>query len=195
MTLKQKILKLTYPLLILGQRLSGQRKVISNELNKTPNLPIYNLNVLLSDGQTLPLHQLKGKKMLIVNTASDCGYTPQYAELQKLYEQKKDDLEIIAVPSNDFKEQEKRSDAEITQFCSINYGVRFPLAKKAVVKKETAQSPLFRWLSSRDENGWLNKAPSWNFSKYLINEQGVLTHYFDPAVSPMGEEMLNAINK
>ena len=131
---------------------------------------------------------------MIVNTASDCGYTPQYAELQKLYQHAKEELEIIAFPANDFKEQEKGTDEEIAQFCSLNYGVSFPLTKKTVVVKGEAQHPVFRWLTSRDKNGWNNEAPSWNFAKYLINENGVLTHCFDPAVSPLSTEVTAAVN-
>jgi glutathione peroxidase len=132
--------------------------------------------------------------VLLVNTASNCGYTPQYAELQKLYQASKEELEIIAIPANDFKEQEKGTDEEIATFCSINYGVSFPIAKKGTVIKQPNQHPVFRWLSTKTLNGWNEKTPSWNFAKYLVNEEGVLTHYFEPAVSPLSEEVIQAVH-
>jgi glutathione peroxidase len=131
----------------------------------------------------------------LVNTASNCGYTNQYEELQQLYEQYNNRLVILGFPSNDFKEQEKGNDDEIARFCKINYGVTFPLMKKSVVIKGAGQNPVFQWLSDAAQNGWNTKTPSWNFSKYLVNESGMLTHYFDPAISPLSKEVLAAINK
>jgi glutathione peroxidase len=130
---------------------------------------------------------------LLVNTASNCGYTNQYNDLQKLYLQFNNQLEIIAFPANDFNEQEKGSDSDIARFCKVNFGVTFPLAKKTVVVKSSNQNNIFRWLTSKARNGWNDKAPSWNFSKYLIDEQGTLTHYFDPSISPLSEEVKKAI--
>lgn len=193
MTLRQKILKWFYPALIAFNRLKGSRE-IKNASGKAPATPFYDLSVELTNGSHLPLEKLKGKKVLIVNTASDCGYTAQFAELQKLYEYSKEDLEIIGFPSNDFKDQEKKSDREIEQFCQKNYGVRFPLTKKAAVCRGDGQHPVFQWLTHADLNGWNNQPPAWNFSKYLISEDGVLTHYFDPSVSPLSESVLDAIH-
>jgi glutathione peroxidase len=99
---------------------------------------------------------------------------------------------IIGFPANDFKEQEKGSDEEISRFCAVNYGVSFPIAKKAVVAKGQEQHPVYQWLTNPAQNGWNSKAPSWNFAKYLVNEEGILTHYFEPAVSPVGEVMRRA---
>lgn len=138
--------------------------------------------------------ELKGKKVLIVNTASNCGYTHQYAELQELYRSHSDTLTIIGFPSNNFREQEKGSDEEIATFCQVNYGVTFPLAKKSDVLKGEGQNKVFEWLTNKQLNGWNEQEPSWNFSKYLINEQGLLTHYFDPAVSPLSTEVRQAVN-
>lgn len=149
---------------------------------------------MLNDGSELSFENLKGKKVLIVNTASNCGYTHQYAELQELYENQKKNLLVLAFPSNDFKEQEKGSDEEIARFCQVNFGVRFPLAKKSVVIKGQGQNKVFEWLTHKELNGWNEQPPSWNFSKYLVNEKGILTHYFDPAVSPSDPEVLKAIN-
>ena len=131
---------------------------------------------------------------MLVNTASDCGYTNQYAELQKLYMHSKEDMEIIAFPANDFKHQEKQEDAMIKDFCSRNFGVSFPLAQKIHVIKGEQQDPVFRWLTHKELNGWNDQPPSWNFSKFLINEQGILTHYFDPAISPLSGEVIKAVH-
>jgi glutathione peroxidase len=193
MTLRQRILKWVYPLLVLLGKARSSAQVKMNNENKTPQRQVYDLEVELNNSSKLPLSKLQGKKILVVNTASDCGYTGQYAELQQLYEQNKDKLVILGFPSNDFKEQERGSDEEIAQFCQVNYGVTFPLAKKSTVLPGAEQNPLFGWLSKKDENGWNDKAPSWNFSKYLLNEEGVLTHYFEPSVSPLSIEVVAAI--
>ena len=102
---------------------------------------------------------------MIVNTASYCGYTAQYEELQKLYFHSKEDLEIIAIPSNDFNDQEKGSDEDIRNFCINKYSIRFPVANKAIVKKLPGQHEVFRWLTSSEMNGWNNQEPEWNFFK------------------------------
>jgi glutathione peroxidase len=169
--------------------------ILTNEKKSTPTTPIYDLNVPLNGGKSVLLNNYKGKKLLLVNTASNCGYTGQYNELQELYEQYKNKVEIIAFPANDFAEQERGTDREIAQFCQVNFGVTFPLAKKSVVINSKEQNPIFKWLTDKKQNGWNDQAPSWNFSKYLLNEEGVLTHYFDPSISPMSEEVLQAINK
>ena len=132
--------------------------------------------------------------MLLVNTASDCGYTGQYDELQKLYEEYQNKLIVIGFPANDFKEQEKGSDEEIAQFCKINYGVTFPLIKKSSVIKGNSQNEVYQWLSNKNLNGWNDQQPTWNFSKYLINEEGALTNYFAPFISPLSKDVIAAIN-
>lgn len=195
MTVKQSILRIIYPFWIWFTKLSKHYvKQLVNEHKSPPPSPVYDLSVQLNNGKLLPLAESKGKKILFVNTASDCGYTNQYADLQKLYEDHKDKLVIIGFPANDFKEQEKGTDDQIAQFCSVNYGVSFPLAKKSSVLKSPSQNEVFRWLSHKELNGWTNKQPSWNFSKYLVNEEGILTHYFDPSVEPLGPEVVKAIN-
>ncbi|MFN9999085.1 MAG: glutathione peroxidase, partial [bacterium] len=143
-------------------------------------------------GELVDFSAFQGKQVLIVNTASDCGYTPQYEELESIHQQHKD-LVILAFPANDFKEQEKKGDAEIEQFCKINYGVTFPLMSKVSVVKGPEQHPVFRWLSDTAQNGWCKRAPVWNFSKYLINKDGVLTHYFAPQVQPLSSEFQAAL--
>ena len=108
---------------------------------------------------------------MLVNTASNCGYTDQYDDLQKLHEQFQNKFVILGFPANDFKEQEKGNDEDIAQFCKINFGVTFPLMQKTSVIKSADQNAVFKWLTDSTNNGWNNKQPSWNFSKYLINEE------------------------
>ncbi len=144
-------------------------------------------------GTEFDFSQLKGKKVLLVNTASDCGYTGQYDDLEKIYQLHKDKLVVIGFPANDFKEQEKGSDEEIAQFCKKNYGVRFPLMKKGTVIKNEDQQAVFKWLTDASKNGWNDQPPVWNFSKYLVSEDGILLNYFAPSVSPTDKEIINAI--
>lgn len=195
MTLKQKILKLIYPLIILGSKLKNTgNKILANKNNATPLTSVYDVSFKLNNGNTTNLSLYKNKKILIVNTASDCGYTKQYEDLEKLYQQYKEKLMIIVFPSNDFGKQEKGNDNEIAQFCKNNYNVTFLLAKKSTVIKNEYQNKIFNWLSDEKKNGWLNEAPSWNFCKYLISEQGALTHYFESAISPLSKEINTAIH-
>ena len=196
MTIRQRILKAVYPAFTWWGRISGKNsKVFTNESPNVPPQSLYGLSVTLNNGDSIPLASYKGKKLLLVNTASDCGYTDQYDDLQKLYLENKDKLVIIGFPANDFKEQEKGTDEEIAQFCKLNYGVTFPLAKKSSVTPGPDQNPVFQWLTDKNKNGWTNKKPSWNFSKYLVNEEGVLVNYFDPSISPTSTEVLKAVKK
>lgn len=196
MTIRQRVLKAVYPAFTWLGRITGKNsKVFTNESLNQPIQSLYDLSITLNNGNSTSLSTYKGKKILIVNTASDCGYTDQYDDLQKLYEENKDKLVIIGFPANDFKEQEKGSDEEIEQFCRLNYGVSFPLAKKSTVKEGPQQNPIFKWLTDKTKNGWTNKKPSWNFSKYLINEQGILVNYFDPSISPTSKVVTEAIKK
>lgn len=195
MTYRQKVLKAVYPAFMWFTRLTGTNAAKLSNKDKTPAVPFYTLKATLKNGDTLDFASLQGKKVLLVNTASDCGYTHQYEDLQALYAGQKDKLVVIGFPANDFKEQEKGTDEEIGAFCKKNYGVTFPLVQKSVVVKSAGQHPVFQWLSDAAKNGWNDKQPTWNFSKYLVNEKGVLTHYFDPSVSPASEEVKNAINE
>lgn len=192
MTTRQKLLKAVYPVFMWMQ--GKKAKVLTNEKMQPP-VSFYSLKGILNSGKEFDFTQLKGKKVLLVNTASNCGYTNQYDDLQKLNEQFRNKLVILGFPANDFKEQEKGNDEEIAQFCKINFGVTFPLMKKSSVIKAADQNEVFKWLTDSTKNGWNSKQPSWNFSKYLINEQGILTKYFDPSVSPLSEEVLNEIKK
>ncbi len=196
MTPRQKFLKAVYPAWMWLTELAGRNsKILKNEAGIQASIPFYSLHGTLNNGNDFDFATLKGKKVLIVNTASDCGYTNQYDDLQKLYDTHKDQLIILGFPANDFKEQEKGSDEEIAQFCRINFGVTFPLMKKSVVVRSDEQNEVFRWLSDPAKNGWNKRWPVWNFSKYLINENGVLINYFDPSVSPLSKEVISAINK
>ena len=190
MTGKQRFIQLIYPFFEgIGKVFGLNRKIVSSD--KKAVVSFYDLTTKANNGATYNFEQLRNKKVLIVNTASDCGYTPQYEDLQKLYSLKKDTLEIIAFPANDFGEQEKGNDKAIESFCKVNFGVSFPLMQKAAVLKNEQQSNIYNWLTDSAKNGWNTKAPSWNFCKYLIDENGNLTHFFEASVSPMGKEILN----
>lgn len=194
MTLRQRILKVLYPVLLSVTRLLRKNTVVlRNEYGAMPPASFYDLDIPLSGGVSQPLAQHKGKKVLLVNTASNCGYTAQYGELQQLQE-RHHDLVVIAFPSNDFREQEKGTDNEIAAFCSV-YNVNFPLASKSSVLKKPQQNRVYQWLTDKEKNGWNTKQPSWNFSKYLVNEDGILTHYFDPSISPLSTEVESAIEQ
>lgn len=192
-TFKQKAFRSMYPIIRKLGKKGKNGTVLMNEQKAMPLSSFYDLKAELNTGKTLDFSELKNKKVIVVNTASNCGYTGQYAELQTLQERYGDTLRIIAFPANDFGGQEKSNDSEIAQFCQVNYGVTFPVALKGVVIKEAQQQPVFKWLSDKTLNGWNNHAPDWNFSKYIINEKGMLTHYFGPSVSPLEEEFLDAL--
>ncbi len=190
MTWRQSIMKAIYPIIMLPGKLFGGSKAVKINQQKTlPQSSLYELSYIANNKDTISLQQYKGKKLLIVNTASNCGYTGQYAELETLYKQFGNRLQIIGFPANDFKEQETGSDEEIAQFCQINYGVSFPLASKSVVIKSKDQNPIFQWLSDAKKNGWNNQEPTWNFSKYLINEEGVLMGFFSQQISPLDDQI------
>ena len=150
----------------------------------------YDLQLNDINGNKIDLGSLKGKKVLIVNVASKCGYTSQYSDLQDLYENHSDKLEIIGIPCNDFGRQEPGSASEIKNFCKINYGVTFTLAEKQKIKSKPV-SGVYEWLSNPDLNGWNSSLPSWNFCKYMIDESGKLTHFFKSGVNPNDKEILD----
>jgi glutathione peroxidase len=159
-----------------------------------PYFSFYALKAYTLEGDTVDFSQFKGKKVLIVNTASKCGYTHQYAELQKLHETHGDKVVILAFPSNDFFNQEPGNSAEIREFCTSTFGVTFQMMEKVNVKGK-GQHPVYEWLSSAERNGWNDQAPKWNFCKYLINEEGQLLKFFPSGITPMGFEITEAINK
>lgn len=155
----------------------------------------YDFKVKTLDGkQTIDFSQFKGKKVVVLNTASACGYTPQYADWEKFYQANKANVVVLGFPANDFANQESGSNAEIASFCQKNYGVSFPMFEKIhVVGPE--QHPLYKWLSTKELNGWNDKAPTWNFCKYLLNERGELVSFFGSKIKPDSEEFLAALKK
>jgi glutathione peroxidase len=154
----------------------------------------YDYSIDLINGDKISLDKYKSKKIIIVNVASKCGYTYQYSGLQKLYDEYNDKIEIIGIPSNDFLRQEPGKNKDIQTFCSVNYGVTFPIVQKSVVKKNKNQHPLYSWLSSKELNGWNDSAPGWNFYKYLINEKGELVDILSSGTKPQDKEMIDFIN-
>jgi glutathione peroxidase len=192
MTTRQKFLKAVYPIFMW---MKGKKAEVFENTHRAPQVAFHSLKATMNNGTVYDFSQLKGKKVLLVNTASDCGYTNQFDDLQQLYEKFENKLVILGFPANDFKEQEKGTDDEIAQFCKVNFGVTFPLMKKSTVKRGYEQNEIFQWLTDSTKNGWNSKMPTWNFSKYLVNEEGVLTHYFDPSVSPMSEQVVKEIEK
>jgi glutathione peroxidase len=153
----------------------------------------YNLQANTIDGKTYKFEELKGKKVLIVNTASKCGYTKQYADLQKLYEKYKNDgFVILGFPANDFMKQEPGSNEEIKEFCSLNYGVSFPMMSKISVKGKEMH-PVYQWLTSKESNGFEDSKVKWNFQKYFIDEDGKLVAYFQSATKPFDDEIIKLI--
>lgn len=160
----------------------------SNPMEST----FYDFKLKDLDGKEVSLSQFKGKKILVVNVASKCGYTPQYASLQELNEKYGDKIQILGFPANNFGGQEPGSNEEIKSFCSENYGVTFPVFEKISVKGFD-KHPLYRWLSDAKLNGWNSQEPSWNFCKYLIDEKGELLKFYPSSVTPLDEEILSAI--
>ncbi len=195
MTVRQKVLKAIYPLTMWFTKKAGKNTLSLSDNTAAPVTSIYSLSATLNNGEVVSLSKFKGKKLMLVNTASDCGYTGQYEGLETLYQQQKDKLVILAFPANDFKQQEQASDEKIAAFCKLNFGVTFPLIRKSIVVKKDGQNEIFKWLSDKNKNGWNNQAPTWNFCKYLIDENGRLTHFFASSVEPSGSEVLNAIIK
>lgn len=176
---------------------SGEKELLNNqndnkEMSKSES--IYNIKVNKLDGTSLDLKEFKGKKMLFVNVASKCGYTPQYAELQELYDQYSEKLEIFGVPCNQFGGQEPGSDEEIAQFCKKNYGVTFTMLEKVDVKG-SSQHPLYSWLTTKEKNGVMDATVRWNFHKFLVDEEGALINMYNSRTNPVGTEMLEAINR
>ena len=154
------------------------------------NPSLYDQNVSMRDidGKVIDFNAFRGKKLLIVNVASECGYTPQYKDLQALYEANKDDLMIIGVPCNQFGGQEPGSAMQIKSFCEQNYGVKFLITEKVDVKG-AEQHPLYAWLTSKAKNGKLDSEVKWNFQKYLLSEDGELLEMFSSRVNPTGDEI------
>jgi glutathione peroxidase len=150
----------------------------------------YDYTVKDIDGNDFELSQLKGKKVMVVNVASKCGLTPQYEQLEEVYEKYGgDDFVIIAFPANNFMGQEPGTNEEIKEFCSLEYGVTFPMMDKISVKGDD-QAPIYTWLTSEEMNGVTDSKVKWNFQKYLINENGELAHVINPKIKPDDEAII-----
>jgi glutathione peroxidase len=154
---------------------------------------IYDFKVEALDGGTIDFAKYKGKKVLIVNTASECGYTPQYEGLEALYKKYKGKLIIVGFPSNDFGGQEPGSNAEIASFCKKNYGVSFPMAAKVTVKGNN-KTAIYQWLTEKKYNGFADNNIKWNFNKFLIDEKGNLVAYYG-STKPEDAELIKAIEQ
>jgi len=163
-------------------------------LNASPqNKTLYDFKATTLDGKAFDFSTLKGKKVLVVNTASKCGLTPQYETLQKLYDTYKDrNFVIIGFPANNFGKQEPGTNTEIKEFCTKNYGVTFPMMSKISVKGD-AIDPIYKWLTSKSLNGDVDAEVQWNFQKFMIDEQGKLVGFVPPKEKPDSEKIINWI--
>lgn len=159
-------------------------------MNSQEQMPstIHGFSITTLEGETLNLSNFKGKKILIVNTASKCGFTPQYKELEELYKTYKDRLVIIGFPANNFLRQEPGTNDEIAEFCERNYGVSFPMSEKISVKGKD-MAPIYQWLTKKENNGVKNSKVTWNFNKYLIDEEGRLMEKFGSRVKPLDSKI------
>lgn len=155
---------------------------------KAPKTSLYNIKINSLEGQPINLADFKGKKILFVNTASECGFTPQYEGLEKLHKKYKDQLVVIGLPCNQFGNQEPGNAKEIQSFCTTNYGVDFLMTEKIDVKG-TNQHPLYKWLTDKELNGNKSSSVKWNFQKYLIDEDGRFIDVFYSVTKPMSSKI------
>lgn len=156
--------------------------------NKAQAKSIHSFKVEALDGSTIDFSKYKGKKILVVNTASECGFTPQYADLEKLYEQYKNKLVVVGFPANNFGGQEPGANHEIATFCQRNYGVQFPMAAKVSVKGDDI-APIYKFLTDKKENGVKNTKILWNFTKILLDENGKVIDSFISTTNPTSESI------
>lgn len=164
--------------------------------NISPNYNInslYNISIKSISNEDIDLSQFKGKFILFVNVASKCGFTPQYKELEQLYNTYKNKLIIIGCPCNQFGSQEPGKSQDIKTFCQVNYGVSFIITEKIDVKG-TKQHPLYNWLTKKSNNNKINSSVKWNFQKYLVSPQGELIDYFSSITSPLSNKITKHLN-
>jgi glutathione peroxidase len=160
-----------------------------------PAMSFYQLSATDINGNLLKMEQFRGKKLLVVNTASECGFTPQYQQLQELYEMYKDKgLVVIGFPSNDFGGQEPGTETDIATFCQKNYGVTFPMMAKVSIKGEDPH-PVYHWLTSKEQNGVSDATVEWNFNKFLIDEQGRWVKHYGAKTEPLDDRILEWLDK
>ena len=160
-------------------------------MNTERTKTIHRFTIKGINGNLIDFSDYSGKKILLVNVASECGLTPQYLQLQELYNEFNEQLVIIGCPANNFGGQEPGTDEEIEKFCSLKFSVSFPLTTKISVKGDN-MAELYKFVTFKDLNGFENSEVSWNFQKYLFNEQGILTHIFSPQTEPADEQILSA---
>lgn len=178
-----------------SSKVQASLSLSSNAVNLTDMSKFYTFKIKSLDGEEIDFAQYKGKNVLLVNVASKCGYTPQYADLQKLHEKYGSQVVVLGFPSNDFGGQEPGSHEEIASFCKKNYGVTFQMFEKISVKGNDMH-PLYRWLSNKTENGGIvSDVPTWNFCKYLVNKEGKVVKFFPSRTSPLDEEIINLIKE
>ncbi len=168
------------------------KKTVVNETTQKPTSSFYDLKATTIDGKEISMSNYKGKNILIVNTASKCGYTYQYEGLEALHKKYGKDVAILGFPANDFFGQEPGSNEKIEQFCKLKYDVTFQMFEKITVKGKN-MSAIYQWLTKPELNGWNSQKPSWNFSKYFIDRQGNLVAYFGPKVEPLSSEITDLI--
>ncbi|MFN5704481.1 MAG: glutathione peroxidase [bacterium] len=190
-------MKLFLPFLMILGGCFGTNEIKSkpfekNKNNMSSNKSFYDFKMKSINGDIIDFSKYKGKKVLIVNTASECGYTKQYKDLEQLNKLHGDKVVIIGFPSNNFGGQEPGSNEEIASFCQKNYGVSFQMYEKVDVTGKNA-CDLYKWLSDKSLNGWNDQSPKWNFNKYLIDENGQLVKYFASNINPMSEEIISSL--
>jgi glutathione peroxidase len=177
--------------MLLSCQNQAQTKKENTATQSTMKQSIYTFKVEDLEGKEFDFASLKGKKIMVVNTASKCGLTPQYKDLQALYEEYKDrGLVVIGFPANDFMKQEPGTNEEIGAFCEKNYGVTFPMMSKISVKGKEMH-PLYQFLTQKAQNGLQDSDVEWNFQKYLLNERGELEKVISPRTSPKDKEILD----
>lgn len=184
---------LKYSLIRFFSGYAGYKKhLLRPDGTKEGNISFHSLNFQTAEGKVFPLESCRGKKVLLVNVASRCGFTPQYKELEEFSNEKKDQVQVLGFPCNDFGAQEPGSDQEILSFCRSRLGVYFTISQKIQVKNEPVH-PVYKWLTDPVQNGWNDQKPFWNFCKYLVDEEGRLLAFFGPAVSLSDNKLLSLI--
>lgn len=184
---------LLLPLAMLGCGSSPEPAFTIDQSSQAAPMDFHQLSATDINGRPFDMAGLKGHKVLVVNTASECGFTPQYKQLEELYQRYKDEgLVVLGFPSNDFGGQEPGDEMEIAAFCEKNFGVTFPLMSKVSTKGE-GQSPVYAWLTRKAKNGKLDSEVKWNFQKYLIDEEGRLVAMHPSAQEPLSAPIINWI--
>jgi len=194
---------LTIGIVTLASMAFFSRNLIKNIISKKQTILLstnvnnykgsfYDFTVNDLSGKPTSLKDFQGKTVILINVASKCGFTPQYADWQKFHEEHGDKVAVLGFPANDFMSQEPGSSEEIAEFCQKNYGVTFTMFEKVTVTGKD-KAPLYDWLSKKELNGWNNQEPTWNFCKYLINKEGKLTHFFESKITPNNPEFLKAV--